>query len=69
MPVGINVTVTIDFSFEANLNDNLTSLCDELWTRTYQPRPSIYFIITDPKKREVFTADFRGRIVHHLYYI
>lgn len=26
------------------------------------------FIITDPKKREVFAADFRDRIVHHLYY-
>ena len=26
------------------------------------------FIISDPKKREVFAADFRDRIVHHLYY-
>ncbi len=55
-------------TFEANLNENLNSLCDELWTRTYQPRPSTCFIITDPKKREVFAADFRDRIVHHLYY-
>ena len=43
-------------------------LCDELWSRTYQACPSTCFIITDPKKREVFAADFRDRIVHHLYY-
>ena len=55
-------------SFERRLDDNLQVLCDELWQRTYQPRPSTCFIITDPKKREVFAADFRDRIVHHLYY-
>lgn len=26
------------------------------------------FIINDPKKREVFAANYRDRIVHHLYY-
>ena len=55
-------------SFEANLDENLNELCDELYSRTYRPRPSTCFIITDPKKREVFAADFRDRIVHHLYY-
>lgn len=54
--------------FEANLEHNLAELCLELWTRTYTPRPSTCFIITDPKKREVFAAEFRDRIVHHLYY-
>ena len=54
--------------FEANLDENLNELCDELFSRTYKPRPSTCFIITDPKKREVFAADFRDRIVHHLYY-
>lgn len=54
--------------FEAHLEENLESLCDALWNRTYQPLPSSCFIITDPKKREVFAADFRDRIVHHLYY-
>ena len=54
--------------FEMRLEQNLKCLCDELWTRTYQPRPSTCFIINDPKKREVFAAQFRDRIVHHLYY-
>ena len=54
--------------FEANLERNLESLCDELLNRTYKPLPSDCFIITDPKKREVFAAHFRDRIVHHLYF-
>ena len=54
--------------FEAHLEENLESLCAVLWNRTYKPKPSSCFIITDPKKREVFAADFRDRIVHHLYY-
>ena len=54
--------------FERRLEQNLSALCDELWSRTYRPRPSACFIITDPKRREVFAADFRDRIVHHLYY-
>ncbi|MBP3354007.1 MAG: RNA-directed DNA polymerase, partial [Bacteroidales bacterium] len=54
--------------FEANLDNNLKELCDELYNRRYKARPSTCFIISDPKKREVFAADFRDRIVHHLYY-
>ena len=54
--------------FEANLQANLEELATELYNRTYTPRPSTCFIIEDPKKREVFAADFRDRIVHHLYY-
>ncbi len=54
--------------FERNWETNLQELCEELITRTYKPRPSTCFIISDPKKREVFAADFRDRIVHHLYY-
>jgi len=53
--------------FESNLEGNLNSLCCDLWWRTYKARPSECFIIKDPKKREVFAADFRDRIVHHLY--
>lgn len=54
--------------FEARLEHNLSELCLELWTRTYKPCPSTCFIICDPKKREIFAAEFRDRIVHHLYY-
>ena len=54
--------------FESRLHDNLLSLCNDLYDRTYQALPSSCFIINHPKKREVFAADFRDRIVHHLYY-
>lgn len=44
--------------------------CVELWYKinsgTYHPSRSIAFIINKPVKREVFAADFRDRIVHHL---
>lgn len=54
--------------FERNLKKNIESLCDDLWTRRYKPEPSTCFVIQRPKKREVFAAQFRDRIVHHLYY-
>ena len=54
--------------FEARAEEHLRGLALELWERRYRPRPSSCFIITDPKKREVFAAEFRDRIVHHLYY-
>jgi len=55
-------------AFEMRLEENLVALRDELLARTYKPRPSICFIVHDPKMREVFAADFRDRIVHHLFY-
>ena len=54
--------------FERNLKENIESLCEDLWTRRYKPEPSTCFVIQRPKKREVFAAQFRDRIVHHLYY-
>ena len=48
--------------FGSNLDENLSQLCNKLWNRTYQPRPSNCFIITYLKKREVFAADFRDSI-------
>ena len=54
--------------FEKHLMDNLKELRDALWDRSYRPAPSSCFIIERPKKREVFAAQFRDRVVHHLYY-
>ncbi len=54
--------------FEYNLEENLVALRDELFLRTYTPLPSNCFVIHDPKMREVFAANFRDRIVHHLFY-
>lgn len=55
-------------AFERNLKDELESLCDDLINRTYKAQPSTCFVINYPKKREVFAAQFRDRVVHHLYY-
>lgn len=54
--------------FEYNLESNLVALRDELFAGVYRPLPSTCFIIHEPKMREVFAADFRDRIVHHLFY-
>ncbi len=54
--------------YEFNLEENLVSLRDELISGNYKPLPSNCFIIHDPKMREVFAANFRDRIVHHLFY-
>ena len=44
--------------------------CIELWedinNKTYNISKSITFIVTVPKYREVFAANFRDRIVHHI---
>ena len=55
-------------AFEARLESNLVELYDELLSGRYQPDRSICFVITRPKPREVWAADFRDRIVHHLLY-
>ncbi len=54
--------------FEKHLESNLISLRDDLYSHKYTPRPSTCFMVHDPKMREVFAADFRDRIVHHLFY-
>lgn len=54
--------------FERKLKRNIEQLADDLLNRTYKPEPSTVFIVERPKKREVFAAQFRDRVVHHLYY-
>lgn len=54
--------------WEVNLRENMEQLCDDLMNRNYVALPSKCFIVEYPKKREVFAAQFRDRIVHHLYY-
>jgi hypothetical protein len=55
-------------AFEQDLERNLVRLYDDLIDRSYQPGRSICFIVTRPKAREVWAADFRDRVVHHLLY-
>jgi len=52
--------------FEVDAEANLLALRQELRQHTYHPGRSICFITDGPKPREVFAADFRDRIVHHL---
>lgn len=54
--------------FEQNLERNLIELHEELLDGSYHPGKSICFVITRPKPREVWAAEFRDRIVHHLLY-
>ena len=54
--------------FERNLKENIEKLADDLLNRAYKPEPSTVFIVKRPVKREVFAAQFRDRVVHHLYY-
>lgn len=55
-------------AFEFNLEENLIELRDNLISGTYEPLTYTCFIVHHPKMREVFAADFRDRIVHHLFY-
>lgn len=52
--------------FEVVRMEDLNDLWEELNDRTYQIGKSIAFVVTRPKHREVFAADFRDRIVHHI---
>ncbi len=53
-------------TFEVYRERNLIKLLSELQDRTYKISRHICFIVTHPTAREIFAADFRDRIVHHL---
>ena len=55
-------------NFEADLEKNLFELSNELITKSYQPSRSVCFAVKKPKLREIFAADFRDRIIHHLLF-
>lgn len=52
--------------FEQNLEENLVILHETLNDRSYQPSRSLVFMVEKPKRREIFAAAFRDRVVHHL---
>lgn len=54
--------------FEINLESNLVDLYHDLINQNYKIGQSIAFVVTRPKIREVWAADFRDRIVHHIIY-
>lgn len=59
---------TSALKFEENLERNLMDLYYELLAGQYRPGRSTVFVVEHPKVREVWAADFRDRIVHHLLY-
>ena len=52
--------------FEMRLADSLSALHREIHAGTYRPSPSKCFVVTQPRPREIFAADFRDRVIHHL---
>lgn len=52
--------------FEEHFEEELLKLQKELVEHSYKPGQSICFVVTKPKIREIFAADFRDRIVHHV---
>ena len=52
--------------FEINREKNLFKLLRELQDRSYKISRHICFVVKEPKPREIFAADFRDRVVHHL---
>ena len=53
-------------AFELDFEYELIALWRELNSGNYQLRRSMAFILISPVQREIFAADFRDRIVHHL---
>lgn len=54
--------------FELEYEKNVFALYEEIKNRTYTIGPSTCFVVNKPVKREIFAADFRDRIVHHLIF-
>lgn len=52
--------------FESRQEEALLALHEALTTRTYRPGRSVCFVCKRPKLREIFAADFRDRVVHHV---
>jgi len=52
--------------FELNAEENILRLEKELKDKAYHPSRSILFFAKKPKLREIFAADFRDRVVHHI---
>jgi hypothetical protein len=53
-------------AFEVDYERELLNLWEDIHSGRYQPGRSIAFVVNKPVKREIFAADFRDRVVHHL---
>ncbi len=55
-------------AFEVDYEKKLFALHDDIVNRKYEIGQSICFVVKKPVRREIFAADFRDRIVHHLIF-
>jgi retron-type reverse transcriptase len=55
--------------FEIEYESKLLELYSEIKNGNYKVGKSIAFIVEEPVKREIFAADFRDRVVHHLLFM
>lgn len=55
-------------AYAAGYEEKLISLYEDIMNRRYEISRSTCFIVNKPVKREIFAADFRDRIVHHLLF-
>ncbi len=55
-------------AFELDYETNIVKLYEDIKNGKYELSRSICFISFRPIQREIFAADFRDRIVHHLIY-
>jgi retron-type reverse transcriptase len=53
-------------AFEVDYERELIALHEDIHAGIYQPGRSMAFVVEKPVKREIFAADFRDRVVHHL---
>ncbi len=54
--------------FELHYESNLFQLYEDIISKRYEISESICFINYSPVQREIFAADFRDRIIHHLVF-
>jgi len=54
--------------FELHLEDNIFSLYEDIKNDTYRHSAYTYFQIFDNKKRDIYKAEVRDRIVHQVIY-
>ena len=54
--------------YEENFEENIFILYEKLKSKTYAPGKSDFFIVLQPKPREIWAAQFEDRIIHHLFY-
>lgn len=60
---------TVDeYRFEVFLEENIRQLTEDIIHRRWKPSRSKAFITHTPVNREIFAAQFRDRLVHHLLY-